>query len=53
MKINAKEERPKIEQSIINKLFCFDFLPNEGPIIKEKLKQLNEFLAMLNKGETV
>lgn len=49
----AKEEKPKIEQSIINKLFCFDFLPNEGPIIKEKLKQLNEFLAMLNKGETV
>ena len=49
----AKEERPKIEQSIINKLFCFDFLPNEGPVIKEKLKQLNEFLAMLNKGEHV
>lgn len=49
----AKEERPKIEQSIINKLFCFDFLPNEGPVIKEKLKQLNEFLAMLNKGDHV
>ena len=49
----AKKERPKIEQSIINKLFCFDFLPNEGPILKEKLAQLNEFLAMMNKGETV
>lgn len=49
----AKEERPKIEQSIINKLFCFDFLPNEGPVIKEKLKQLNQFLAMLSKGDHV
>ena len=49
----AKKERPKIEQSIINKLFCFDFLPKEGPLIKERLKQLNEFLAMLSKGETV
>ena len=49
----AREEHSKIEQSIINKLFCFDFLPNEGPLIKEKLKELNEFLAMVNKGETV
>ena len=49
----AKEERPKIEQAIVNKLFCFDFLPNEGPMIKEKPKQLNEFLTMLSKGETV
>ena len=49
----AKEERPKIEQSIINKLFCFDFLPNEGPVIKEKLKQLNQFLAMLSKEDHV
>ena len=49
----AKEERLKIEQAIVNKLFCFDFLPNEGPMIKEKLKQLNEFLTMLSKGETV
>lgn len=50
---SAKTLQPNIEQAIVDKLFCFDFLPNEGPILKERLQQLNEFLEMMNKEETV
>lgn len=49
----AKALQPTIEQAIIDKLFCFDFLPAEGPELKERLRQLNEFLGMMNKEETV
>ncbi|WP_431029818.1 MarR family winged helix-turn-helix transcriptional regulator [Lysinibacillus sp. LZ02] len=47
----AKEAYPKIEQAIINKLFCSDFLLSEGPALKEHVHQLNDFLARMNKGE--
>ena len=49
----AKSLQPTIEQAIIDKLFCFDFLPTEGPELKGRLQQLNEFLGMMNKEETV
>ncbi len=49
----AKNLQPSIEQAIMEKLFCFDYLPNEGPVLKERLQQLNEFLEMMNKEETV
>lgn len=49
----AKNLQPSIEQAITEKLFCFDYLPNEGPVLKERLQQLNEFLEMMNKEETV
>lgn len=50
---SAKTLQPTIEQAIVDKLFCFDFLPNEGPILKERLQQLNAFLEMMNKEETI
>ncbi|KGR81573.1 hypothetical protein CD32_19660 [Lysinibacillus odysseyi 34hs-1 = NBRC 100172] len=49
----VKKLQPAIEQAIVEKLFCFDYLPTEGPILKERLQQLNEFLEMMNKEETV
>jgi MarR family transcriptional regulator, organic hydroperoxide resistance regulator len=49
----AKTLQPTIEQTIVKKLFCFDFLPTEGPVLKERLQQLNEFLEMMNKEERV
>lgn len=47
----AKQEQPLIEQQIINKMFCFDFLTDNGVEIKQKLHALNEFLTMMNKEE--
>ena len=49
----AKALQPTVERAIVDKLFCFDFLPTEGPELKERLQQLNEFLGMMNKEETV
>ena len=49
----AKALQPTVEQAIVDRLFCFDFLSTEGPRLKEKLQHLNEFLGMMNKEETV
>lgn len=49
----AKTLQPTVEQAIVDRLFCFDFLSTEGPGLKERLRHLNEFLGMMNKEETV
>ncbi|MGM9951641.1 MAG: MarR family winged helix-turn-helix transcriptional regulator [Lysinibacillus sp.] len=49
----AKALQPTVERAIVDKLSCFDFLSAEGPELKERLQQLNEFLGMMNKEETV
>lgn len=49
----ALQETPFIEQAVIDKLFRFDYLSAEGPSLKMKLEQLNEFLILMNSEETV
>lgn len=49
----ARAMQPTIEQAIVEKLFCFDFISSKGPALKERLQQLNEFLGMMNKEETI
>lgn len=44
----AKLTKDIIQQQIIAKMCCFDFLPAQGPDLKEKLQKLNTFLSMMN-----
>lgn len=47
----AKQEERTIEEKIINTMFCFDYLAQHGPELKQKVHELNEFLGIMNKGE--
>ncbi|WP_332646753.1 MarR family winged helix-turn-helix transcriptional regulator [Lysinibacillus sp. 54212] len=49
----AQQQKQHIEQAILEKLLCFDYLATEGPSLKEKLQRLNEFLLLLNSEESL
>lgn len=49
----AKQEQPLIEQQVVSTMFCFDYLSENGPELKQKLHELNEFLSLMNKEENL
>lgn len=49
----ATQEEKAIEHNVSQTMFCFDYLKENGPQLKQKIHELNKFLAMMNKEEQV
>ncbi|MEO4052383.1 MarR family transcriptional regulator [Solibacillus sp. CAU 1738] len=49
----AKNAEEEIQTQIMEKMCCFDFLPEQGPELKQKLQELNAFLSMMNREESL
>lgn len=49
----AKHAENKIQTQIVDKMCCFDFLPEQGPELKQKLQDLNAFLTIMNGEKSI